>query len=86
MRIIAYIVGAALTVTLSLAAVIALVGVTIQVSTIATPLIHAIALVAELLLGVLWLLGIVFIATHLGVLIFARPEAPRRDASARDLR
>jgi hypothetical protein len=86
MRIVASILGAAAAATLSLAAVIALVGVTIQVSTIANPLIHAFALVAELLLGVIWLLGIVFFATHLGVLIFARPEAPRRDASAHHLR
>jgi hypothetical protein len=76
-KLIASILVAALAVALVLSAVIALVAVSIRVSLIVSPAVRAVAVVAEMLLGVFWLLGIVYVATHLGVRIFRRSPPPR---------
>ena len=76
-KLIASIAVGALAIALVLAAVVALVAVTIRVSVIVNPMAQAIAVVAEMLLGIFWLLGIVWLATHLAVLIFRKPMPPR---------
>ncbi len=63
---------AALAVTLTLGSVIVLVGATISISRMTNPAMRALATVAELVTGMLWLVGTVYIVTHLGVLIFGK--------------
>jgi hypothetical protein len=65
-----------LIVAMSLAAMFTLVRTTIYVTSIPSPLQRAVAIVAELLLGVILLLGTVWLATHLAVRIFAVKDAP----------
>ena len=60
-----------LIVAMTLSAMVILVRATLYVSAIHSPLPRAGAMVAELLLGVVLLLGTVWLATHLAVLIFA---------------
>jgi len=69
---------AALAVALTLGSVIVLVGATISISRMTNPAMRALATVAELLTGMLWLVGTVYIVTHLGVLIFGKDGSPRR--------
>jgi len=64
--------GAALT----LAAVTLLVTAAIRISLIANPALRALATVGELITGVAWLLGTVYLSTHLAVRIFGRPPRP----------
>lgn len=68
---------AALAITLTLGSVIILVRVTISVSRMANPAMRAIATVADLLTGMLWLVGTIYIATHLAVLIFGEDKSPQ---------
>jgi hypothetical protein len=68
---------AALAVTLTLASVIILVGATIRISQMTNPVMRALATVAELLTGMLWLVGTTYIATYLAVLIFGKDSSPR---------
>jgi hypothetical protein len=64
-----------LIVAMTLSAMVILVRATLYVTSIASPLQRAGAIGAELLLGVVLLLGTVWLATHLAVLIFApRPD------------
>jgi hypothetical protein len=60
-----------LIVAMTLSAMVILVRATIYVISITAPLERAVAIGAELLLGVVLLLGTVWLATHLAVLIFA---------------
>ncbi len=60
-----------LIVAMTLCAMAILVRATEYVTAIAYPLVRAGAIAAELLLGVVLLLGTVWLATHLAVLIFA---------------
>ena len=76
-KVLASIVVAALAVTLTLASVIALVGATISISTIANPALRAAAVVAELLTGSFWLLGTTYVATLLATSIFAEKPQPQ---------
>jgi hypothetical protein len=69
---------AALAVTLTLGSVIVLVGATISISRMSNPGMRALATLAELLTGMLWLVGTVYIVTHLAVLIFGKDSSPRR--------
>jgi len=73
----ALIIVAAIAVALTLGSVIVLVGATISISQMTNPAIRALATVAELLVGMLWLLGTIYIATHLAVLIFGQATPPR---------
>ena len=67
---------AALAVTLTLGSVVGLVGATISISRMTNPAMRALATVAELLTGMLWLVGTVYIVTHLAVLIFGESKSP----------
>jgi hypothetical protein len=67
---------AILAVVSTVCAVLALVAASIRISNIADPAWRRIAISAELVGGVLWLLGIVYVATHLAVIIFANPAPP----------
>ena len=60
----------------TLSAMVILVRATLYVTSIESPLPRAGAILAEILLGVVLLLGTVWLATHAAVLIFA----PKRDA------
>ncbi len=64
-----------LIVAMTLSAMVILVQATLYVTAIESPLQRAGAIGAELLLGVVLLLGTVWLATHLAVLIFA----PKQD-------
>jgi hypothetical protein len=59
-----------LIVAMTLSAMVILVRATLYVTEIESPLPRTGAIVAELLLGVILLLGTVWLATHLAVLIF----------------
>jgi hypothetical protein len=61
---------------MTLAAMFTLVRATALVTSIPSPLQRAVAIAAELLLGVVLLLGTVWLATHLAVRIFGVKEAP----------
>jgi hypothetical protein len=65
-----------LIVTMTLAAMFILVWATEYVTSLESPLQRAAAMGAELLLGVVLLLGTVWLATHLAVRIFAVKESP----------
>jgi hypothetical protein len=61
---------ALLTITMTLTAMFVLVRTTLIVSAIANPVQRGLAMAAELLLGVVLLVGTVWLATHLNVRIF----------------
>jgi hypothetical protein len=65
-----------LIVAMTLAAMFTLVRATVYVTSIPSPLQRAAAIAAELLLGVVLLLGTVWLATHLAVRIFGVKDAP----------
>ena len=65
-----------LIVAMALAAMFTLVRATVYVTSLESPLDRAIAIGAELLLGVVLLLGTVWLATHLAVRIFSTKEPP----------
>lgn len=67
---------AVLIVAMTLSSILILVRATHYVTSIESPLPRAGAIVAELLLGVVLLLGTVWLATHLAVLIFAPKTNP----------
>lgn len=70
-----------LVVAMTLSAMVILVRATLYVTAIPSPLARAGAMTAELLLGVVLLLGTVWLATHLAVLIFApKQSAPNGGA------
>jgi hypothetical protein len=74
-RIFASIVTTILILAMTLAAMFTLVRATEYVTSIASPLQRAVAIAAELLLGVILLLGTVWLATHLAVRIFGVKES-----------
>lgn len=62
----------------TLSAMVILVRATLYVTSVESPLPRAGAIAAEILLGVVLLLGTVWLATHMAVLIFApKNEAPK---------
>jgi hypothetical protein len=61
---------------MTLAAISALVAATLRVTAITSPLERALAIAAELVFGIVLLLGTVWLATHLAVRIFRRHEPP----------
>ena len=73
--ILASVVTTVLIVALTLGAMFVLVGATEYVTSLESPLQRAAAMGAELLLGVVLLLGTVWIATHLAVRIFGPNES-----------
>jgi len=73
-RILASILTTILIVSMTLAAMFTLVRATVYVTSIESPLPRTIAIAAELLLGVVLLLGTVWLATHLAVRIFGAKQ------------
>jgi hypothetical protein len=78
MKILASVFTTALTIAMTLAAMFTLVRATEYVTSIQSPVQRALAIGAELVLGVVLLLGTVWLATHLAVRIFGKktPSAP----------
>ncbi|HVS90188.1 MAG TPA: hypothetical protein VHF01_18450 [Candidatus Acidoferrum sp.] len=74
--ILAYVLTTILIVAMTLGAMFILVRATVYVTSLESPLDRATAIGAELLLGVVLLLGTVWLATHLAVRIFARKQLP----------
>ena len=70
-----------LIVAMTLSAMAILVRATVYVTAIEHPLARAGAIAAELLLGVILLLGTVWLATHLAVLIFAPKQDSKEEPS-----
>jgi hypothetical protein len=66
---------AVLAVTLTLGSVTVLVGATISISRMSNPLLRGLATVAELVTGILWLVGTIYIVTNLAVLIFSEDKS-----------
>jgi hypothetical protein len=75
-RILASILTTALIIAMTLAAMFVLVDTTLKVTAIVSPLQRAAAIGAELVLGIVLLLGTVWLATHLAVRIFHVQEPP----------
>ena len=71
-----------LIIALTLGAMFALVGATLKVTAIQSPVQRAFAIGAELVLGIVLLLGTVWVATHLAVRIFHVHEPPSGDTHA----
>jgi hypothetical protein len=65
-----------LIVAITLAAMFTLVRATAYVTSLDSPLHRALAIGAELILGVVLLLGTVWLATHLAVRIFGKKASP----------
>ncbi len=76
MKIIAAILTTALIVALTMGAMFTLVRATAYVTSLESPIHRTVAIGAELVLGVVLLLGTVWIATHLAVRIFGKEESP----------
>ena len=75
-QIFASVLTTVLIIALTLAAMFALVGATLKVTAIQSPVQRAFAIGAELVLGIVLLLGTVWVATHLAVRIFQVQEPP----------
>ena len=75
-RILASILTTVLIIVMTLAAMFVLVDTTLNVTAIVSPLKRAAAIGAELVLGIVLLLGTVWLATHLAVRIFRVQELP----------
>ena len=75
-RILASILTTVLIIAMTLAAMFVLVDATLKVTAVVSPLQRALAIAAELVLGIVLLLGTVWLATHLAVRIFHVPEPP----------
>ncbi len=75
-RVLASILTTVLIVAMTLGAMFILVKATLYVTSFESPLQRAIAIGAELILGVVLLLGTVWLATHLAVRIFTAKEPP----------
>jgi hypothetical protein len=77
-QIFASILTTVLIIALTLGAMFALVAATSQVTAIRSPVERAVAIGAELVLGIVLLLGTVWVATHLAVRIFHVPGGVQR--------
>jgi len=76
-RVLASIFATVLTAAMTLAAMFILVDATRYVTSLQSPLQRWLAIVAEMVLGVILLLGTVWLATRLAVKIFASKESPK---------
>jgi hypothetical protein len=79
-RILASILTTILILAMTLAAMFTLVRTTVYVTSIESPLQRTVAIAAELFLGVVLLLGTVWLATHLAVRIFGVKESSTEGA------
>ena len=84
-RIIASIFTTLLTIAMTLGAMYILVDATEYVTSLQSPIDRATAMGAELLLGVVLLLGTVWLATHLAVRIFSPKGGAMNDTLAKDM-
>jgi hypothetical protein len=75
-QLFASIVTTLLTIALTLAAMYVLVDATLRVTAITSPFQRALALAAEVVLGIVLLLGTIWVATHLAVRIFQVEDPP----------
>jgi len=75
-QVFASILKTVLIIALTLGAMFALVAATLKVTAIQSPLQRAFAIGVELVLGIVLLLGTVWVATHLAVRIFHVPGPP----------
>jgi hypothetical protein len=75
-QILASVLTTILIIAMTLAAMFVLVDTTLKVTAIESPVQRAVAIGAELLLGIVLLLGTVWLATHLAVRIFHVNEPP----------
>jgi len=75
-KVLASILTALMIVAMTMSAMVILERATLYVTSVASPLPRAVAIAAEILLGVILLLGTVWLATHLAVLIFAPKNHP----------
>jgi len=75
-QVLASVLTTILIVAMTLAAMFVLVDTTLKVTAIASPVQRAVAIAAELVLGIVLLLGTVWLATHLAVRIFHVNEPP----------
>lgn len=80
--ILASIVTTVLIVAMTLAAMFLLVWATLRVTSLPTPLHRAAGMGAELVLGVVLLLGTTWLATHLAVRIFSTKESASMDLAS----
>ena len=78
-RLLASVLTALLVVTMTLAAVFLLTKASLVVAKMTNPLMRAVAVIAELVLGVVLLLGTVYLAVRLAVSIFGDGPPPLRD-------
>ena len=78
-RLLASVFTALLVVTMTLAAVFLLTKASLIVSQMTNPLMRAMAVIAELVLGVVLLLGTVYLAVRLAVRIFGDAPPPQPD-------
>lgn len=77
-RIVAGVLTAFLTIGMTLLAMYALVGATIALAQVSSPALRLVAMIAELVFGIVLLLGTIYLATQLAVLIFApHPTEPQ---------
>jgi hypothetical protein len=78
-RLLAAVLTTLLVVAMTLASVFVLVGASLAVAQMNHPVLRALAVAAELILGVLLLVGTTYLATRAAVLIFGGgPTTPRR--------
>jgi len=75
-RVLASIFTTILIIALTLAAMFVLVDATLRVTAIQSPVQRAFAIAAEIVLGIVLLLGTVWVATHLAVRIFQVQDPP----------
>ena len=73
-KIVAAVLTTILICAMTLGAMFVLIRATLYVTSLDSPLLRGIAFAAELLLGVILLLGTVWLATHLAVRIFGPPK------------
>ncbi|PYU31648.1 MAG: hypothetical protein DMG28_14570 [Acidobacteria bacterium] len=78
-RLLASVLTALLVVTMTLAAVFLLTKASLVVAKMTNPLMRAVAVIAELVLGVVLLLGTVYLAVRLAVRIFGGGPPPQPD-------
>jgi hypothetical protein len=74
-RLLALFLIAAFTAAMALAAVAGVAWATPRIAAIQNPAVRAAATLLEVAIGVLWLLGAVYVATRLSVLVFAQNES-----------
>ncbi len=79
-KVLASILVAAIAVTLTLIGVLGLGRIAFRVAATSNPILRAIATLAELAAGIVWLLGTVFLSTRLAILIFAPEPAKTKQA------